>query len=474
MFKRARLLGQTQIHLIVWSVAFALGLIFNLAAGVVSLFGGGVRSYESAAEPAPAEAVGLVVLEVSVSDTWLNVRSAPSTTESQILAQLNPGTVLVAEERPIQSGDMSWYRIVSLVDKDAWRATDSLQAVHGKNMYPYVSADFVRPYSGGLPVRNILDRVKAAHYAEGGGLGGGTYVAPVAAQVKYTRIADLAKEVEVSRKAAYAKYNGKRMELAGRIEHNTWWSGPRFIVDNIHCFWRESRVIERDTGEYGIAKFIGADGVRLPCNVGETIYFEGVIDISMNYKKPTEEEILAAEEENGESYFGIPNGPLNISDCTIISSATLAERAPETGKKDAAPKGRVVGPYTPKIIYDIGRFPAPRPANTITEIFTLSTEAGRLLDPNVEHVRESGLMANYDADSLRLELQEIEKAVRKQAIDLDDVMVATLKLGVTLFDMTVVASELGFDTDDRNKRRQVINMLLLDIKAKAVMGEPWK
>jgi hypothetical protein len=116
---------------------------------------------------APTDDGGLVVLEVG--DDKVRVRSAPSTTESQILAQLNAGAVLVAKKRSIQGDDMSWYEIVSLVDKDAWCVADTLQTVHKINSYPYISANFVKPYGGERPVRDVLEQVKTTPYGEGYG-----------------------------------------------------------------------------------------------------------------------------------------------------------------------------------------------------------------------------------------------------------------------------------------------------------------
>jgi hypothetical protein len=120
---------------------------------------------------APAEGGGLVVLEVI--DDKVRVRDQPTTAGSQILAQLNTGTVLVANKRPILGNDISWYEswyeIVSLVDKDAWRVADTLQTVHKINSYPYISANFVRPYGGERPVRDILEQVKTTPYGEGYG-----------------------------------------------------------------------------------------------------------------------------------------------------------------------------------------------------------------------------------------------------------------------------------------------------------------
>jgi hypothetical protein len=330
MFRRARLLGQTQIHLIVWGFIFAVGIIINVAAGAGS-------------GPMPAYAEddgGMVVLEVS--DELVNVRDKPTTTESQILAQLKSGDVLVAEKRTIPGGDMSWYKIVSLVDKDAWHITDALQTVHKINAYPYISANFVRPYSGGCPVRNILDQAK----------------------------------------------------IVPAMPSNTAAEAPP---------------------------------------------------------------AYAAEEAEAEA-----------------------------SEEDAAPEEtEAVVAYTPKIIYDIGRYPgrypdprppAPRPASKIYEIATLTSTSGYLLDPNVKHIRESGLLAKYDEVYLSAEylLLKLSLGTSYEAVtDPSSPTYQRLYHKFNAFNCLVVLSELEPSEYGTPTHKNAINGLLQDILLSASRGDPW-
>jgi hypothetical protein len=203
----------------------------------------------------------------------------------------------------------------------------------------------------------------------------------------------------------------------------------------------------------------------LELKTGETVAFEGLVHV-----------LGDGEEDDGD-------GPLHISihdhgkKNFIRRPLELAEMAPEIGKRDAAqPRAerRAAGPYTPKIIYDIGRFPAPRPANKISEICDLSSEAGRLLDPNVKHVKESGLLVTYEIDSLDL-AGEIGAMRMLCEVNLMAGNKGPLRLcaKVALFNTFVVLSELLPDDYDTPTGKRFIEFCLQDIKSRAQMGEPW-
>jgi hypothetical protein len=158
--------------------------------------------------------------------------------------------------------------------------------------------------------------------------------------VNSTEISKILEEVKASRKAAYDKYNGKRLELVGTIEYNGWWNGPRFIVDGVHCDWRESRVKVREEGGWKIIAFVGANGENFTYGDGDRITFEGVIDISMDYEEPAQTQ--GEEGEEDEEYFPVPLGPLNIRDCTISNPKVaykVQDKIQKTSKKVADLKG---------------------------------------------------------------------------------------------------------------------------------------
>ncbi|MDL2209492.1 hypothetical protein LJC26_01645 [Desulfovibrio sp. OttesenSCG-928-O18] len=107
---------------------------------------------------------GLVVLEVSKDSVRL--RSDPDT-ESDIVAGLDTGAVVVAEKWPIQGNRMSWYRIVALAGKESGNVTSAMRAFPDAFSYPYVSAELVQPYSGDLSTAEIINGVMATPYGKG-------------------------------------------------------------------------------------------------------------------------------------------------------------------------------------------------------------------------------------------------------------------------------------------------------------------
>jgi len=175
---------------------------------------------------------------------------------------------------------------------------------------------------------------------------------PVSSDDRAIDVEDISKEVHASLKAAYAKYNGKRLRLSGEIAYNDWWDGPRFIVYDVHCLWRESRVGMMPATEQ-IVSFVAPNGELLPCNVGDRIIFEAEIIVQMNNQKPAHGQEVEEEEEYDES-FPIPYGPLILADCTIIDiqeaifavnlATEFAFNAVDTEIKYKGKRIRVYGP----------------------------------------------------------------------------------------------------------------------------------
>jgi predicted RNA-binding protein len=156
-------------------------------------------------------------------------------------------------------------------------------------------------------------------------------VGPATSDEPPTDIRKIYGEVKASRKAAHAKYNGKRLKLTGA---NTYFRGiarPRFLVEDIQCFWRESRVIAED--EIIIA-FVGEDTRVINVQEEERIVFEGKINIDMSYNERAEPEIIEYVDGESTDYHddddGIVPGPLTISDCTISNPWTSGRRLGNT------------------------------------------------------------------------------------------------------------------------------------------------
>ena len=149
-----------------------------------------------------------------------------------------------------------------------------------------------------------------------------------------TEIAKISVEVGRSLKASYAKYNGKRVKLTGTINFNDWWSGPLFVVDNVSCLWRESRVVKDEVGGSIIA-FIGINGEKLTYNVGDRITFEG--DVYIEKDAPPKK-----RDEEGDSDYEDESYPVNefitISDCTILSSEKATPKVESHTPQQTQPK----------------------------------------------------------------------------------------------------------------------------------------
>jgi hypothetical protein len=113
----------------------------------------------------PVDDSGLVVLTVTGDN--VRIRLVPDV-QARVWTRFNTGDVLVAEKWPIKGESMSWYRIVGLVDKDSGRF-GSLQSAYLKGFYyyPYISADFVQPYSGGHFEHDLFAQVRDTPYGQG-------------------------------------------------------------------------------------------------------------------------------------------------------------------------------------------------------------------------------------------------------------------------------------------------------------------
>jgi hypothetical protein len=140
-----------------------------------------------------------------------------------------------------------------------------------------------------------------------------------------TDIRKIWEEFKASPKTAHAKYSGKRLKLIGTITFIGWIAGPRFLVDeDIHCFWRESRVKAEADGT--IIVFLGEDKEIITAKVeGERIVFEGKIEIDKDY-----DESAKLDDEEDEEIDGMVRGPLNIYDCTISNPWTSGRRLGNT------------------------------------------------------------------------------------------------------------------------------------------------
>ena len=114
----------------------------------------------------PVEDSGLIVL--AVAGDSVRVRRCPSV-ECDILGGLDTGAVLVAEKRPIEDDNMSWYKVIGLAGKESGRFTNALRAFPEASAYPYVSATLVQPYSGELSERDILERAMSTLTIESAG-----------------------------------------------------------------------------------------------------------------------------------------------------------------------------------------------------------------------------------------------------------------------------------------------------------------
>jgi len=155
-------------------------------------------------------------------------------------------------------------------------------------------------------------------------------------------IEKIVEEIEASRKAAYANYNGKRLKLTGTIDFNDWWSGPLFVVDNVSCLWRESRVVKDEVGGSIIA-FIGINGEKLTYNVGDRITFEG--DVYIKKDAPPKKRNDEGDSDYEDESYPV-NDSITISDCTILSSEKATPKVESHSPQQTQSKSEKSGDST--------------------------------------------------------------------------------------------------------------------------------
>jgi hypothetical protein len=295
MFKRAKLLGQKQVHLIVWGILPAIVL-------VVILVGASSEIMEHRAIAAADEADKL-------DRRWTEKLWAA--THDPAVHAVRAGTldaypdITLGEALENFMSDAKW---------ESGKANDGQTYVNIKGgiLYQEKPATALVQFRldtmgsrfepnafeiNGLPQPNILmyHALVTKAYEE---LQQSRSGAAKAIDVK-----SIDEEFKASRKEAYDKYNGKRLQLVGDVTYNECYEGHCFMVDSILCDWRESRVKRTEDG-CSIVAFIGEDGKKY--KVEERITFEGVVHIDMGY-------------EDGE------RGPISIDDCII--STPNARRA---------------------------------------------------------------------------------------------------------------------------------------------------
>ena len=267
---------------------------------------------------------------------------------------------------------------------------------------------------------------------------------------------------------AQAKYQGKRLRLSGRVL----WCNPqpngkiKVVVIDLQEELESELMLGRSVAIFdasamkglrrGQARF-NTEGLALMTEENKDnfqITFDGTI---------TDGKIEEAGEDDE-----LPSLPeIKIADCILVPEV------PSLNKTESKVK-----PYTPKIIYDIGRFPAPKPVNDLLELALGNvSESGRLLDPNVKHVKESGFLALYDRKSLditvasmAITLNMLNGFIKDNSATLFN-RVCTFNLRVVIIELFELYPELGKPKD---KEKEDTQWLLQDIKARASRGDSWK
>ena len=123
-------------------------------------------SSSSTTSQAPTELAAL-----SVKAENVRVRTEPCVeAPSQTVGRLDMGDIIIVEKTPFKGEEMSWYRIIGMVDKVTGVVTDVLEAIPQASSRPYVSANFVEPYSGAHNTNDLLDRILTMPYGIGYGV----------------------------------------------------------------------------------------------------------------------------------------------------------------------------------------------------------------------------------------------------------------------------------------------------------------
>jgi hypothetical protein len=280
MFKRAKLLGQTQIHLIAWGVALIAGTCIFVAGYESTSYGGLLNDSGASSEVGAISAgnpYGFLCDEkrwneklrsgsqnaTEVSDIIKEFEASPYSYELRSEILNLTGTISGTErEETLRIRETRRVWKTSREETQGWCFyVDGILAVHGGN----------QPLGLKIGERVVFEgKVHRWFYSKWDKLGPFCIVPVInltreSPYAKYTKILAIAKEANASPRATYHKYMEKRLNLMGTIDsvdYTDWGDGRASLVvhvDGMYCNFSDVRPMPK-----GLKK-------------GERVAFEGEI-----------------------------------------------------------------------------------------------------------------------------------------------------------------------------------------------------